>query len=234
VGVVMLVVLGWLAVGVAVALVMIRRGHAPVIWLALSFYGPLLVLLAVSARDAERRAAPEVLDPGRPGAGNLEVVAGIDGSDESTAAARAAVELFGDRLHRLTLATVVDYDIEATPTEPARHDEARAGLERAAAELAAVLPAGVEPRRLVLTGNPTETLAEFAATEGTDLVVVGARGHGATRHLVGRVATHLPARSSVPVLVVPAEVTTMGAWPPASTPRTSATSSTPSSPSAPS
>lgn len=230
----MLVVLAWLAIGVGVAAVMIRRGHAPMIWLALSFYGPLLALLAVSARDAERRATPEVVDPGRPGAGRLEVVAGIDGSDESTAAARVAAELFGARLHRLTLATVVDYDIEATPGEPARHEEARAGLERAAAELAAVLPAGVEPRRIVLTGNPTEALADLAATEGTDLVVVGARGRGATRHLVGRVATHLPARSAVPVLVVPPGGTRMGSWPPASTPRTSSTSSTPSSPSAPS
>jgi len=191
----------WIAVGVVIALVMIRRGHSPAIWLALSLYGPLLLLLALTARDTEEPGEPEVLDPGDLGPGPLTVVAGLDGSAESLAAVADTLELLGPQLGRLTLATVLDYDIDQVPEPTTRHDRAAIDLQAIAGQVEE--RTGWRPATVLLTGPPAEALVAHARDEGAHLLVVGSRGHGASRVVLGSVATHLAAGVDIPVLVVP-------------------------------
>ena len=65
------------------------------------------------------------------------------------------------------------------------------------------VPAAVHTR--VLVGAPGSALREFAERQGFDIVVVGRRGGGLSRHVLGSVSTELVTRSSVPVLVVEPE-----------------------------
>jgi nucleotide-binding universal stress UspA family protein len=191
-------VIAWVLVGLIVAIVMIRRGHHPVIWLALSFYGPLLLLLALSARETERTQPPVRLAAGQPGPGDLDVLVGIDGSDDALTTLEQVAELTAGRLRRLTLATVVDHDTAEIPDPTERHEHASAVLDEGR-QLAR--RCGHIAETVVLTGRPTDALAEHARREEFDLLAVGAKGHGATRLLLGSVASHLPAHADVPVLV---------------------------------
>src|SRR5690348_5187902 len=90
-----------------------RRGHDSFGWLVLgTVLGPLGVILAIAARSDEK------LDPARlrlgpraiPASGTIDVLVGYDGSAESLAALQTVPALLGDRLGRLTVATVVPYD----------------------------------------------------------------------------------------------------------------------------
>ena len=53
-----------------------------------------------------------------------------------------------------------------------------------------------------MAGRPATVLDTIAAEDGYDLLVVGARGAGLSKVLLGSVASRLAARASVPVLVV--------------------------------
>jgi nucleotide-binding universal stress UspA family protein len=194
-------VVAWLLVGLIVAVVMIRRGHNPVIWLALSFYGPLLIMLALSARETEHIQQPVRLAVGQPGPGDLDVLVGLDGSDDSLTALEQVAELTAGRLHRLTLATVVDHDVAEIPDPEERHADASAILDEGRQ---VARRCGHVAETVVLTGKPIDALAEHTRREEFDLVAVGAKGKGRTRLLLGRVASHLPAHAEVPVLVTSA------------------------------
>ena len=61
---------------------------------------------------------------------------------------------------------------------------------------------GRPPDCVLLTGEPSQALREHAGKEGFDLIVVGSRGRGASRALLGSVATRLAGSGSVPVLIV--------------------------------
>ena len=62
---------------------------------------------------------------------------------------------------------------------------------------------GVETGRVVLSGAPAEVLERYAADEGYDFVVVGPRGHGASKLVLGSVASRLSRGGVVPVIVGP-------------------------------
>jgi nucleotide-binding universal stress UspA family protein len=70
-------------------------------------------------------------------------------------------------------------------------------LERSAAA-ADVL----EPGTVLLVGQPAAALMKHAAEEGYELLVVGRRGHGASKALLGSTAMRLAHAAGVPVLVV--------------------------------
>jgi hypothetical protein len=100
----LLVLVGWLAIGVGAGLVMGHRGHDPSGWLLLSvLLGPLVVPVALASGRQPALTGPRQLAAGRWGGGRVEVVVGIDGSPEAAAALDAAVDLLGCRLGRLTL-----------------------------------------------------------------------------------------------------------------------------------
>jgi len=182
----------WLSVGLVVSLVMGRRGHDAFGWLVLgTLFGPLSLVFAVQARGDER-IRPEVLARQQAhGAGPVDVLAGIDGSPESRAALESAITLLGPRLGRLTLATVIPYD---TGVDTKR--TARAELERQGAAMEG--RADLE----LLHGRPGPTLLQHAAERGYDLVVIGTRGTGASKALLGSTAVDVAESAKVPVLIM--------------------------------
>ena len=182
----------WLAIGLILSLAMGRRGHDAFAWLILgTLFGPLGAIFAIQARGQEE-TRPELVAPHHlSGVGPVDVLAGIDGSSESRAALRAAFEILGPRLRRLTLATVVPFD---SGTD--RQRSARAHLEEAGA-----LVAG-GPRLEVLHGRAAAALLERATDDGYDLLVIGTRGAGASKALLGSTALDLARSAKVPVLLM--------------------------------
>jgi nucleotide-binding universal stress UspA family protein len=196
-----LIVVAWCVIGFAVSVAMRRRGHAFFTWWYLgTILGPLSVPLAIDAVAHEGHVPASDASPGSP-SDRVTILVGVDGSDESVAAARSAVELFGDRIGQLTLATVIDFEAHTARRE-AQHGDADAVLERAAAAI------GVACDRRVLVGSAADALADAARDGDYDAIVVGSRGRGASRALLGSVATRLARGVGVPVLIggVPAHV----------------------------
>jgi nucleotide-binding universal stress UspA family protein len=190
-------VLAWGLLGLAAALLMGRRGHQPFMWLVLAVVlGPLVLPLAVSALRADRPGLLQRLSTGRPGSGAVDVLVGIDGSAAAEEALRTAIEIVGGRLGRLTLATVVDYDVAVGSGLAEARDRARTVL---------VLAAGItgrSPETVVLSGRPAESLRKRAVEEGYELLAIGRRGGGASHAVLGSVATELARGADVPVLIV--------------------------------
>lgn len=191
------VVLAWALFGVSTALLMGRRGHQPFMWLVLAIvFGPLVVPLAANALRHHRRGLLQRLSVGHAGTGTVDVLGGIDGSSESDQAIVSAIRMLGSRLGRVTLAAVVDYDIAADSSMAEEKDRARTEIARAASA------SGLEPETILLAGRPAEALRKHAVEEGYELIVVGRRGRGASRVLIGSVASELARGGEVPVLVV--------------------------------
>ena len=188
---VLTVAVGWLAVGFVLALIMGRRGHDVFSWLVLgALLGPFGAIFAVEARG-EGRARPQILTEPAPGPGSVDVLAGFDGSSEGRAALVAATRLLGPRLGRVTLAAVI-------PDDSRVDDErrARAALEHEIATMGSA--AGSE----ILRGRPSEALLRAAIDQGYELLVIGARGAGATAALLGSTATDVARSAPIPVLMM--------------------------------
>ena len=212
--IVLLIGVAWILIGLTLAGVMHHRGHLGFGWFAIgTIMGPMAVVFAVDAVRHEPPAVAEVVEPGVPHAGTTDVLVGVDGSPESQAAVEAAVRLFHPGLGRLSLVTVIDSD------EP-RHSEmealATARLEDQAARVRSLEPAmelfqatRFQPELVVMRGQPAEALAALALDRDFEVIVIGSRGTGMARSLLGSVAEALAARCPVPVLVItpPEQVT---------------------------
>ena len=197
----------WLVLGLALAILLGRRGHDPFTWLVLgAVLGPLSVSLAAfqahTARPRRRQVAT-----GRAGAGPVDVLVGIDGSRAAADGLGAVLDLLGPRLGRLTLAGVAELD--ETAAERAHERALAEELERQAAMVRAWQRAqgnarwAGRPELVLVTGNPASALRRLALQDGYDLLVVGAHGAGRATTLLGDVAARLAADAEVPVLIVP-------------------------------
>jgi len=190
----------WMTIGLTLSIVMGRRGHSGFSWLVLgTVCGPLGVVLAVDAGRHREGLAPEPVSRGRvttsvasAEGGPVDVLVGYDGSPESAAALAAVRALLGDRLGRVTVATVVPFgDIRANEAA------ATEGLRRLASAL------GAPPRLEILHGNPSTALRNYATEGGYELIAVGTRGAGVTKGVLGSAANELAhGGGKVPVLLV--------------------------------
>ena len=99
------------------------------------------------------------------------------------------------------LVSVID-GVPAGTDESLTARQRLSGAERTLDEFARELGSGVE-KRLVL-GDRAEALAQAAAEEGADLVVLGSRSAGVGgRKLRSTLARELEATTPVPVLIAP-------------------------------
>jgi nucleotide-binding universal stress UspA family protein len=199
----------WLGIGAAVGVVQARHGHWRKAWAVSALIGPFAVPLALRGRHI---AAPDpvVLARGRARRGRVDVLVGVDGSRESVAAATVAVGLLGQRVGRVTLAMVLDVDTAAPHADsllyPEPWPEERIAREQLGAARAALRSStGHDAGTVVLAGEPADALEAFALGEGYEVVVVGCRGKGLSKRLMGSCASMLAGRTSVPVLIVPGE-----------------------------
>jgi nucleotide-binding universal stress UspA family protein len=191
----------WLAValsiGTTLAVLMGRRGHNGFEWFLIgAVLGPIALLLAWGRIGSEPAVVNREMVDAAPGAGTgpVDVLVGIDGSAESETALRTAVEILGPRIGRLTLAGVTDFDYGSS--------QAQADTRRALESLRAVAAAASvsEPGITILSGRPAEALTAYALRDGYQLLVVGRRGRGASKAILGSTAAQL-ASAPIPVLV---------------------------------
>jgi nucleotide-binding universal stress UspA family protein len=137
------------------------------------------------------------------------ILVGVDGSDESRAAARFAADIATATGAKLTVAGIAfESDPMADPEWRVRmrafEEEEINRTTKITKELAAEL---VRPTLIVETivesGPPAFALAEIARRMDVDLVVVGHRGRGAVKRLLmGSVADRLVQICPKPVTVV--------------------------------
>jgi nucleotide-binding universal stress UspA family protein len=144
-----------------------------------------------------------------------KIVVGIDGSPSSAAALRFGLE--EARFRGATLHAVHAWELPLQPSEetsyvpvgePAANHDLEAvvrGLDAAAREaLEASLGdadiSGVDLRAESLQGSPADVILE--AGQDADLIVVGSRGHGAIRELLGSVSQKVAHHARCPVVIV--------------------------------
>lgn len=205
VGYVIAIAVGWVVIGLVLSIVMGRRGHDSFGWLVTgTLLGPLAIVLAIDARRRTEALDPANLRRGPPAiasSGPIDVLVGFDGSPESRAAIDAVPTLLGDRLGRLTVATVVPYG-EIREQERLATKALRSLQDRTL---------GFECDLELLHGQPAAALTEYATEGGYALIAVGTRGVGISKAILGSAAARLAENSKVPVLLVTAERVSVGA-----------------------
>ena len=191
----------WLAVaftiGITLAVVMGRRGHSAFEWFLIGLIlGPIALLLAWGRFRSEPASLNREIVDAVPGAGTgpVDVLVGIDGSAESETALRTALEILGPRIGRLTLAGVTEFDYGSS--------QAQADTKRALERLRAMAASASlsSPGVVILSGRPADALSEHALRDGYQLLVVGRRGRGASKAILGSTAEKL-ASAPIPVLI---------------------------------
>jgi nucleotide-binding universal stress UspA family protein len=196
---VLLVVLLWVMLGVGAALVFLgRHGYRDGAWYFLgAVLGPLFVPIAMERGRRTSRVLERTSVEATAPAGQVVVLVGVDGSAESDRAVRDVAALFGPAHARVVLAAVADPSTGEFGDEVAQqrwHEllEERAGW---------LPPDGPSPVLEVLCGQPDILLLEAAAAEKADALVIGRRGRGLSRRLLGSVAESLTRRATIPVLL---------------------------------
>jgi nucleotide-binding universal stress UspA family protein len=190
--------IAWVAIGLTYGVWMGRRGYDLWSWCWLGvLFGPVVIPLA-HALQFEPRATNELRWVSAPAQPGPRVLVGIDGSADSIEAVRSAVRLFGPRLGGLVIATVIDYDT-ARFIETGQGEDDELALQEAFAR--ADDAAGVRCTHVVLTGVPVPALLEAATRHEADIIVIGARGHGASKRVLGSTADRLTRDATLPVLV---------------------------------
>lgn len=188
----------WLLLGVAVSVVLGRRGHDSASWLVLGILlGPLSILLAVDVVRHDEVLAVELVGEGPVPVRTegIRVLIGYDDSPDAHAVIKVVLDLMETRLQCLTLARVLPFD-------GGRLDEAaaRASLVEEARRLTDV-PIELE----IIHGRPAVALLETACAGRFDLLAIGALGH-AHSHLLGTTTSPLSHQRQIPVLICASEL----------------------------
>jgi len=136
------------------------------------------------------------------------IVCGVAETQEG----RTAAELAGALGARLGLRLVLVHVIDGVPAgthESLTARQRQTGAEQILNSVAREIGNGTENR--VVLGNRAEGLAQVAAEEGADLIVLGSRSAGlGSRKLRCTLARELEAATPVPVLVAPPATRTRG------------------------
>ena len=136
------------------------------------------------------------------------IVVGYDGSDPSRAALTVAARYAGEGgLVFVVHAYDLPPDFLGSPNYGAmlseRMDQGRA-LLGAMPSLGSDTDPGPERVVELIGGPPAKAIADVASARDADMIVVGARGHGRVRALIGSVSHELLHIADRPVLVIPA------------------------------
>jgi nucleotide-binding universal stress UspA family protein len=192
-----LVLVTWVAVGLAAVVYLGRHGRRSPAWLVIGIaLGPILLPIALEIAQREGTVLSRSTVSNGSSAAQLTVLAAVDGSEESDEALADATRLLSPEGARFILLTVLDPDLGENDPE-ARH-EAEELLETRAARIP---QGGLAPVREVVAGEPAHVILDRAREEAVDLVVLGRRGRGLSQMLVGSVADQVVRRSPRPVLL---------------------------------
>lgn len=134
----------------------------------------------------------------------VDVVFCVDGSDESRAAVKFALEhrsLFGETPNFILVhvsPTVVSSGADGA--ELAGKKEFEAAMDKVRPLFAAI---GVVPEEVALTGTPGDAVATFAETRNAGFLVMGSHGYGRLKSLLlGSTALRIASQTKIPLLIV--------------------------------
>jgi nucleotide-binding universal stress UspA family protein len=134
------------------------------------------------------------------------IVAGFDGSEASRAAVELGLERVGPDGHLVVVhAYEVPLGYYGAQYYNEMLDHAAAQAKRLMAELRADLsvPADVTYEEDVVTGAAADALCRAAQSRGADEIIVGSRGLGRLRAMLGSVAHEVLHQAACPVTVIP-------------------------------
>lgn len=135
-----------------------------------------------------------------------EILLPSDGSPAAAAALDHALDLAercGARLHALYVVDQSAIDGLRSGSELVAAALEREGTETVERVERAATDRGVDVATAVLAGTPVETILDYVADEGIELVVMGTHGRtGVDRYLLGSVTERVVRGSDVSVLVI--------------------------------
>ncbi len=181
----------------------LRWGRDPFGWLLLSAaMGPIAIIALIGTRsaDVERQRRPSA--PGtRKVPGRTRIVVGSDGS---AAGSRIADHILrdGSGNTEVILVCVLPHEAEPGNSEQAGRERDASVAAMTGATLEALGSGGVPARIAVAFGQPGEEIVRLADREQADLIIVGRRGAGVSRALLGSVSDHIVKHATRPVLIV--------------------------------
>jgi nucleotide-binding universal stress UspA family protein len=204
-----IVLLGWAALVVASMLVVsflaTRWGRDAFGWALLAAaIGPFAIIGLLGTRQSDRERPAEFERRGPPSSREAQKVALVacDGSEQSERAARYAAQAFDDS-DEIVLVTVFPRE-----TRPHHDDHHALGEHEERVEsctrgsLDVLRDAGVNARLIVGFGVPGEEILRAAEEEKADAIIVGKRGAGFTKALIGSVSDYVLKHAKRPVVVV--------------------------------
>ncbi|HET8994372.1 MAG TPA: universal stress protein [Rhodococcus sp. (in: high G+C Gram-positive bacteria)] len=190
----------WVLTGLATGLWMARKGHDARWTIIAVILGPLFVPIAFERIEQNPRSVASepvaMWGAGGEGSDGLRVMVGFDGSKEAEQALRTARQLFAPGGGVLELVAVVSYD-DGADVHSEVLGRAKERLEAAASD-AGEVPVGYA----VIAGPAGRSLRWFATEQHADVLVIGKRGRGLSKQMMGSVAAYLTEHCPVPVLVV--------------------------------
>lgn len=134
----------------------------------------------------------------------VNVVFCVDGSDESRAAVKFALEhrsLFGETPNFILVhvsPTVVSSGADGA--ELAGKKQFEAAMDKVRPLFAAI---GVVPEEVALTGTPGDAVATFAEIRNAGFLVMGSHGYGRLKSLLlGSTALRIASQTKIPLLIV--------------------------------
>ncbi len=191
----------WLAVVVVSAVVVSfwahRWGRDPFGWVLLAAaMGPIAIIGLVGARRSDvARATPRAA---RAGGNDGPIIVACDGSKASAALAEFVAET---DLNSRDVILVAVLPLESEPH--AEGADARKRVDDMTRPVKAGLDAkGIASRVAVKYGPPGEAIVSFANEVNASLIVIGRRGSGLTRAVLGSVSRHVVEQAEAPVALV--------------------------------
>lgn len=198
----------WLAIVVVsmvgVSFLAVRWGRDPFGWALLSaVLGPIAIVALAGTRQSDR-ARPAVFERrgGTPASGAARaIVAAVDGSEASDRVARYIADSHpgaGD----VVLLVVLPMEMRTRGGEQQMREH-EATIEKMSAGAERILrEAGVPARVAVGYGKPADEIVRFAEAEDASVIVIGRRGAGLSKALLGSVSDAVVKQAKQPVALI--------------------------------
>ena len=166
--------------------------------------GPIAIIALVGTHQSDRQRPHRFEgESPSPGSSRGNVIVAADGSDGSTRAAAAVPGLGFPGAEAIVFTALPrESQLRDDAPAPARQQHQREIDRLTGGALKALNNAGIPSRVLVGYGAPGEEIVEAARVEGARAVIVGRRGAGVSKALLGSVSDHVVKHASVPVVVI--------------------------------
>ena len=197
----------WLAIVVVsmivVSFLAVRWGRDPFGWALLSAVLGPIAIVALAGTHKSDRAHPAGFEGTRPRASGATrcIVAAVDGSAASDRVARYIAQSHPEATD-VALLVVLPLEMRTRGSEQqiAEHEATVTKMTASAERI--LRDAGVSARVAVGYGAPAEEIVRFADAEDAGVIVIGRRGAGLSKALLGSVSDAVVKQSKRPVALI--------------------------------